>query len=79
MESIQVRESGTEKLLELEGARDFPGRWVMSKVGKDLGWGLGGGEMSLQASEDGIIESSVSLDKEFGRHPKSTEKSLESF
>lgn len=49
MESIQVRESGTEKLLELEGARDFPGRWVMSKVGKDLGWGLGGGEMSLQA------------------------------
>lgn len=79
MESIWVRESGTQKLLELEGVWDFPGRWVMSKVGKGLGWGLGGGEMTLQAQEGGIIESPVSLDKELGRHPKSTEKSLQSF
>lgn len=42
------------------------------KVGKTLGWGLDG-EMTLQAQE----AKSVSLDKEFGHGPKSTEMSLE--
>lgn len=48
------------------------------KVSKDLGWGLGG-EMTFKVQEASIAESPVSLDKEFGRRPKSTEKSLETF
>jgi hypothetical protein len=35
--------------------------------------------MTLQAQEAGVTESPVSLDKEFGFCPKSTEKSVRDF
>lgn len=50
----------------------------MSKVDKGPGLGAGWRRGDTAGLEDGIIESSGSLDKESGCHPKSPEKSLES-